>query len=300
MTKLSNLTKSSVFFIFFIMLTIGCSNISTEENIVEQEEKKPLPTEIIANGNMIYAAQEYAVPADEVAEMLKYSYPKNPNKQVFLTFDDGPCKYTKTILGILKDKEVHATFFVLGSQLRYESSKSIIKQTIEEGHSIANHSFSHSYKKLYPGRRVNVKTFMDEIDTTNKMIKNIVGTTFDTRVLRLPGGYGTRIYFRDVNLPLLDSALRKENIVSLDWSAETKDAVGRRYSTKQLVKNAISQSEGQNQVILLMHDVKERTVLSLPDIIDHYKSNGYEFKVISNPSLEKNNNKQTKKVVQSQ
>ncbi len=63
------------------------------------------------NGNIIYAADSYAVSADEVEKMLQ-GKSTNTDKEIFLTFDDGPSENTREILKILKEEDVHATFLI--------------------------------------------------------------------------------------------------------------------------------------------------------------------------------------------
>ena len=265
---------------------IANPKINTEK--IEAIHKEPSPTDIIPNNNIIYSAKSYGVPANEVEKMLEGKDTDN-NKQVFLTFDDGPSKYTPEVLKILKEKDVHATFFVLGSQLENSSkNKEYLKQEILDGNAIANHTFSHSFKKLYPHNRVDVDVFMGEINKTNNIMKSILGNDFNARVLRMPGGYMSRRYYHDENLPELNSKFAKEHITSIDWDGETGDATGRRYTPDQLVNNAIKETKNDTHIILLMHDsaTKKSTVEALPDLIDYYKSHGYAFKVIENPTIE--------------
>lgn len=63
------------------------------------------------NGNIIYAADSYAVSADEVEKMLE-GKASNNDKEIFLTFDDGPSENTREILKILKEEDIHATFLI--------------------------------------------------------------------------------------------------------------------------------------------------------------------------------------------
>ena len=269
------------------------ASIKNEPAVVSPVHKEPNPTDIIPNDNIIYAAKDYAVPANEVAKMLEGKSTDN-TKEVFLTFDDGPSKYTPEVLKILKEKGVHATFFVLGTQLENSSeNREYLKQEILDGNAIANHSYSHDFKKLYPHNRVDVTTFMDEINRTNNIMKSILGDDFNARVLRMPGGYMSRKYYHDENLPELDSEFKKLHITSIDWDGETGDATGRKYTPQQLVDNAIRETKDDTHVILLMHDsaTKKTTVEALPELIDYYKSHGYEFKVIENPTVDSFNPK---------
>ena len=253
---------------------------------IHKEAPKHKDTDIVPGYNITYAAEKYSVPANEVEQMLEAKY-KGNTKMVFLTFDDGPSINTKHILNILNEKGVRATFFVIGSNLKSQEDKDLLKEEIKDGNAIANHTYSHNYKKLYPGNATDINYFVDEVNNTNKIMKEILGNDFNTRVLRMPGGYMSRKYYRDPNLNQLNAFLGKENIVNLDWDAETGDATGKPFTVEQMVQNAGKYIKTENHVILLMHDAgaKVQTVRALPSIIDFFKANGYEFKVIKNSPI---------------
>lgn len=250
------------------------------------EARKIDQNEIVQNENIIYSAKKYAVPANEVSDILNGTI-KSEKKQVFLTFDDGPSLNTDKILNILKEENVHATFFVLGESLLDEKNHSILTDTIKSGNAIANHTYTHDYNKLYPNKKVNVNAFIGELEANNKAMKNILGDNFDCRVLRMPAGYMTRKYYNDENLPLLDEAFKNNNLVSVDWNIDSGDAIGKKSSADTLVQTIIKQSADKNTAVVLMHDTKDKklTVEALPQIIKYFKENGYEFKVISNSKL---------------
>ncbi|EJT6150749.1 TPA: polysaccharide deacetylase [Clostridium perfringens] len=270
---------------------------SAKKEEAKKEEEKPKPTDIMPNGNIIYAADSYAVSADEVEKMLE-GKASNNDKEIFLTFDDGPSENTREILKILKEEDVHATFFDIGSALKdNKENQELLKQEIDQGNAVAGHSFSHNYKTLYPGNSVDVNKFMNELNETNEIMKSVLGKNFNARVIRMPGGYMSRRYYRDPNLKALDEAFAKDNIVSIDWDAETGDATGRYYTVEQYVQNSAKNINTLNHVILLMHDAaaKKETVQALPAIIKFYKEHGYAFKVIKNsPVGEKNSSDSTK------
>ena len=70
---------------------------------------------------------------------------KGVNKGVAITFDDGiDSELTPQILDVLKKENVKATFFVIGNKI--EQQKSILIRIHNEGHTIGNHSFSHTKK----------------------------------------------------------------------------------------------------------------------------------------------------------
>lgn len=269
--------------------TIENSNKQVQQQEQKEQEKEP----VIKNkygypeqgSNIIESAKSYAVPANQVFEILNSKNKVNNEKEVFLTFDDGPSQNTPKILKILKQYGVHATFFALGSNLKNSSeNREYLKEVYESGNAIANHTYSHDFHKLYPSNNVNVNVFMKEITETDNIMREILGTGFNTRVLRMPGGYMSRVYYHDKNLNSFNEALKETGIVSIDWDAETGDATGNGIAPSKLINTAIKESGNKEHVVLLMHDAaaKGTTVEALPKLIEYYKNKGYSFKVISN------------------
>lgn len=232
--------------------------------------------------NIIESANKYAVPANIVAKMVSGNY-NGEGKRVFLTFDDGPSYKTSSILNILKKEQVHATFFVVGKKLSGENID-ILKRAFAEGNAIGNHTYTHNYSTLYPHNVINVGSFMGEVYRGNAVLKSILGENFGTRVIRMPGGCVSRKYYNDPNVCSLENNLGSKGMVSIDWNVENGDATGKKYTAQQLINNTIRDSKGINNVILLMHDSgdKEETVKALTGIINYFKDNGYQFKVIKN------------------
>ncbi len=107
----------------------------------------------------------------------------------FLTFDDGPSStVTPKILDTLKQENIKATFFVLGTMVK--SNSDILKREQEEGHYIANHGYSHVYNKVY----ANENKPLEEYNKTNKLIQEALGDiSYQTNVFRFPGGSVGRI-----------------------------------------------------------------------------------------------------------
>ncbi len=282
------------------VVTMIGSNLANKASInKEQEEQekviKPNPDDVMPGMNITYEADKYAVDAKDVQAMANDTY-KGEGKYVFLTFDDGPSNSTEKILNILKDKDVHGTFFVLGSSIEKDSKKQeYLKEELKSGNAIANHSYSHDFKKLYPGNKLKIDSFMDEFNKTNDIMQSILGGEFDCKVLRMPGGYGTRKYYKDPSLKEFDDTLQENGIINVDWNALDGDAEGKPYSTEEMLNYVKKTSKGKNHVVILMHDAagKEKTVEILPQIIDYYKNEGYDFKVIKNTSKEENNSNQS-------
>ena len=188
------------------------NNTITSEDSSTEVATSHNDTDIIPNNNITYKGEKYAVIAADVEKIVK-GQTIDDKKYVFLTFDDGPSPNTEKILDILKEKDVKATFFVLGSTLESnDKSKEILKRCITEGNAIANHTYSHDPKKLYPHQRVDYTLYLNEFNKTNDLLKEILGSDFDSRVTRMPEGRCSRVYYKDSNLPAFEEML-KNNMV---------------------------------------------------------------------------------------
>ncbi|WP_411681411.1 cell wall-binding repeat-containing protein [Clostridium thailandense] len=226
----------------------------------------------------------YTYDAEKVSRMLQNNFESDGRKIVFLTFDDGPSTtVTPQILDILKNNDVKATFFLLGSNIEAnEESKKLVIRILQDGHAIGNHTYTHELKIIYPGNKVDSDKYMEEVRETNNAISSIIGEEFKTRITRMPGGYMSRKYYKDPNLDTFNSVLRENNMYSIDWNAYDGDAEGGRKNAEQLVQEVRNTVGNKEKVILLMHDTygKEETAKALPEIIKFLKDYGYEFRTI--------------------
>ncbi|WP_419726456.1 polysaccharide deacetylase family protein [Terrisporobacter petrolearius] len=247
-----------------------------EEKRKEEEEKKKYVVGVSHEG------EKYSYDAKKVSEKLsKYDYTNDGKKIVFLTFDDGTSKTnTPKVLETLKKEDVKATFFLTGQNIENggQVAKDLVKREFNEGHAIGNHSYTHDVKKLYPGRTLDMEAFKEDFDKNDKLLQDILGKYFSTRVIRCPGGYMSW-----KGMEPLDKYLDENNMVSIDWSSLNADAEGKRKNAQELLDYAIKTSKGKEMVVLLMHDTygKEETAKALPDIIKYFKDNGYEFRTLS-------------------
>lgn len=248
----------------------------------DSNNEKEEPVEKVSYVGVNEEGKKYTYDAKIVEEKLNsYDYSNNGEKVVFLTFDDGTSKtVTPEILKVLENEGVKATFFITGANLENggEEARELLKKEFESGHAIANHSYSHDVKKLYPGRSLDMEAFKADFEKNDKLLKDILGENFSTRVIRCPGGYMSW-----KNMEPLDNYLSENNMASIDWNALNEDAQGRKKSADELVQCAIKSSEGKEMVVLLMHDTykKEETAKALPQIIKYFKDNGYVFKTMS-------------------
>jgi len=253
-------------------------------------EDKSLDTQIEKlTKNLSVGKEEKAYTYDAVAvsSILDYKAEKDGKKIAFLTFDDGPSTtVTPQILDTLKQYNINATFFLLGENIdSNEISKELVKREFNEGHAIGNHTYSHNRgNMLYPNKIINVPVFMEDVEKTDKSLKNVLGQDFNTRILRLPGGYMSRTYYRDPNLLQLNSSLKEKNMISIDWNVLIKDAEGKRNKSAAELVNILKEQVGtKEKIVILMHDTygKIETANALPQIIEYLKGEGYEFRTIN-------------------
>ncbi|MBP1312627.1 peptidoglycan/xylan/chitin deacetylase (PgdA/CDA1 family) [Paenibacillus sp. 1182] len=205
-------------------------------------------------------------------------------KVVYLSFDDGPSvTVTPKILDILKKESVKATFFVVGKAVEEnEVTKKITKRLVKEGHAIGNHTYSHDYSYLYPNQTVNSSSFMNDIEKTNQVLKQILGQNFSTRAIRFPGGHMTWQRNDPDGMEVLDKELQDKDYHQIDWNVLPKDAEGARKNAEQLISEFMRNIGTREKAVVLMHDTygKEETAKALPEIIRYLKKQGYEFKTI--------------------
>ncbi len=240
------------------------------------------PKEIMENGNTTIEGGRQAFDSLDIQNYLyNYKLPSNDEKTVFLTFDDGPSlDNTPKVLETLKQFGVHGTFFVLGSNLEKGGKYAeLLKQIVNEGHAVANHGFSHNYSFLYPGRVINYENLKEDIDRSFKLMKEILGDKFNTRVLRLPGGLRS---WKGQTETL--KKLNEEGYSVIEWNALSGDSEGRVKNSEDLINKAISTANGSKFVVMLMHDFAGKagaySAEALPHIIKHFKDNGYVFRTM--------------------
>lgn len=207
--------------------------------------------------------------AQEIIKNIYYS----DEKQVYLTFDDGPSKdITPQILDILKANDVKATFFVLGA--RVDLYPQTLKRIYEEGHYIANHGYSHKYSKIYENKDT---TFEEYIQCENS-IRNALGNQeYNTYLFRFPGGSSGGPY-KKVKAEARE-LFSQYGIAYTNWNCLTGDAENKN-TKEECIQEMLNTKANQNSLVLLMHDAndKQQTVDSLPEIIQYLKNEGYTFK----------------------
>lgn len=178
-----------------------------------------------------------------------------PQKSIVLTFDDGPSSVLESILDVLKEENVPATFF-WQSRLLYESRP--WKRVLEEGHQIGTHSTKHvnltdlSYEEQYKDLAQSVAKI--EAITRNKVV-----------YFRPP--------FGQYNAHTL-SAAKALNLVPVMWRISSMDWELKK-NPEQIISYVIDHIE--DGAIILLHELQQ-TLEALPTLIKTIKSMGYTFR----------------------
>ena len=192
-------------------------------------------------------------------------------KTVYLTFDDGPSRYTPEILDVLDKYGVKATFFVING--RYNST---MKDIVDRGHQIGLHTYSHDYKKIYSSDTA----YFNDLQKIHDVVLKETGV--DCSIIRFPGGSSntvSRNYSKGI-MSRITKAVGEKGYVYFDWNCSNGDADGANTVQKQL--NYCSQfPKSASRIIVLMHDTKKTTLEALPKIIEYYQSCGMTFDILT-------------------
>ena len=194
-------------------------------------------------------------------------------KRAFLTFDDGPTDITPRILDILKQENIKATFFVLGSNVKKKPE--LVKRMYDEGHFIANHGYSHVYSNIYSSPQA----VLDEFNSCNSEVQKAIGDNeYNSHLFRFPGGLAGGPY-AEIKKQAND-LLAQNNIVHVDWNALNGDGETNNLSVDFEIQRINETTENKNSIVVLMHDspLKSVTADALPQIITNLRDKGYEFK----------------------
>lgn len=202
-------------------------------------------------------------------------------KYVFLTFDDGPSydEMTNNILDILKENNVKATFFMIGSMVKQYPTA--VKRAYNEGHYIANHGYSTDNTVTY----ASANKVLEEYNETEDAIREAIGNNdYSSKLFRFPGG-STGSY-TDIKTNAKE-LLKQNKIAYIDWNADINDAAkkedGTRYTVEEMYQRMVETTENKNVIVLLMHNYGTATNSDqvLEKSITYLKNKGYEFKKIS-------------------
>jgi peptidoglycan-N-acetylglucosamine deacetylase len=181
---------------------------------------------------------------------------KTNEKVLALTFDDGPTNVTPLILDVLKEYNVPATFFTVGS--RVEKNELIIKRMDRQGHLIGNHSYSHNFWFA----NYSVKKIRNELIETDNIIEKY--TSKNVKLFRPPYG---------VTNPTINRAIKRMNYIPIGWSLKSRDTVIE--STKKIGSRLRKKLKPGD--IILLHDTDTKVIIVLKEFLEYALQNGYRI-----------------------
>lgn len=172
---------------------------------------------------------------------------------IAITFDDGPSsRYTGRLLDGLKERNVKASFFLIGENA--EENPVLVERIYKEGHLIGNHTYSHVQMT-----HLSEEAAVREIEKTDQVISAITGE--HVAYMRPPfGAWQRELEVRLEVLPVLWS------VDPLDWTTENVD---------EIVSKVVTEVEEGD--IILLHDCYASSVEAALRIVDILQKEGYEF-----------------------
>lgn len=187
---------------------------------------------------------------------LSFQQLRDGTKPVALTFDDGPHEHTVKVLDILKERNVKATFFVIGKNI--PGNEAILKRMVDEGHLIGNHTYMHEGAFYWRS----AKAMQADILHCNQLISAATGVVPD--IFRPPFG---------VTNPGLAKALRVLEMRSIGWTLRSFDTTAN--NAGQLLTKILNEVKVNH--IILLHDRCAITAEILPELIDGLRAKGLHF-----------------------
>ena len=216
--------------------------------------------------------------AKELAKMRE-SFPRagggssGSGKTIYLTFDDGPGKYTERLLKTLERNNVHVTFFVTGAFPVYED---MIKKEYEAGHSIGIHTFSHDFDSIYK----DADAFWKDIGKMQEVVVRQTG--HPTNLMRFAGGSSNTVGVWQTPgiMELLVKQAPGKGFQYFDWNVSSGDGAAEGDSA-MVISRITSQIQNYDQSVVLCHDTKEYTVIAMEYLIPWLLDNGYTISPLS-------------------
>ncbi len=188
-----------------------------------------------------------------MSESSTFDIYEESERLVALTFDDGPKEgKTDALLDMLKEKGVHATFFMIGAQV--EENQEIVRRMYEEGHQLGIHTYSHVDLSCLTEEKQK-----EEIQKSKEAIESIIGPSH--LLLRPPFGEIDQVLENWLDCPMIL------------WSVDTEDWTGKA-AAEIIRETAETVKDGD---IILMHDISDYGLEGAAGIIDELQRMGYTF-----------------------
>lgn len=233
-----------------------------------------LPT--IAQRPDLERVWDAAIAQDPTPGLATHSKTGTSGGGIALTFDDGPDRQTTPpILDELRQHDIEATFFVLGSQVK--ENPDLLRRIVAEGHTIGNHTYDHADLSA-----LNKEQMRLELQSTQEAVDDALGYHYPMTLMRPPYG---EPYFEGSNaLPAFRRVVREQRLFPVNWTIDPQDYLLGGHP-ESIVRNVISQDEAgsgqERDEVILLHDIHPQDAQALPEVIDHYEGSGRRFVNVS-------------------
>jgi peptidoglycan/xylan/chitin deacetylase (PgdA/CDA1 family) len=182
------------------------------------------------------------------------------DKEVVLTFDDGPWQSTTpTVLKALADECTKGVFFPIGKHATYYPD--VLKAVAAAGHTVGSHTWSHANLN---GKKLTEQQQKDEIEKGLSAVKWALGASpapfFRFPALQHPPAMVTYLGSRNI-------AIFSCDIDSFDFKTRKSD---------QVISNVMTKLDKMGKGIILMHDFQKHTAEALPTLLRKLKAGGYK------------------------
>lgn len=248
--------------------TVKATGAAERELVSDSElcviNKSNMPSCLIETGFLSNKKEREKLCTEEYREQIAEGVVKgidlylNP-KTMYLTFDDGPsAEYTDMVLDVLKERNIKATFFVIGEYVRKYPETA--KRIAEEGHTIGIHCDVHNYQTLY----ASVDSYIEDFEKAYDTVYEVTGVK--AQFFRFPGG-SINNFNKEVYQDII-TEMEARGFVYYDWNASLEDATRSKATTEELVRMAVDTARGRQKVVMLAHDRVGNTAYGLEDLID--------------------------------
>ena len=265
-----------VLLLFFVVALSGSSSEDGDTPALLPVEARTLPSPpnlpTMAQQPDMEGVWDDAIAQDPTPGLAARSKIGTSGGRIALTFDDGPDRQTTPpILDELRERDIEATFFVLGRQV--EKHPDLLRRIVAEGHTIGNHTYDHANLS-----GLNKEQMRRELRSTQKAVDDALGYHYPMALMRPP--YGDPYFGGSKALPVLQEVVRQERLFPVLWTQDSSDYLYDGYPqgvVKSVVRSDAKGKKRAKDQVLLLHDTHRQTMEALPQIIGHYERSGRQF-----------------------
>lgn len=214
----------------------------------------------------LYDPNQYAdlYPDMYVTAPASYNYEEGT---IYFTFDDGPSKYTYSMLEYMRKNNAKGTWFVVPS--RTDTCYAALQAIANDGHAIGVHSATHEYETIY----ASVEAFLKDFHEAWDIVRDATGQT--PEIFRFPGG--SKNDFNEETRDAIIKEMTRRGFRFYDWNVESGDVNGATWD--QMYNSIPLDCHALKRPVILMHDSEgtPNAVYVLDDVLKVLAGEGYKF-----------------------